>query len=386
MSNKLENIAQFISGKAFTSTDFTENPQIEGALPIIRIQNVNSDESQFKYWNKDYEERYIVTSGDLLMSLSGDFKLKIWDGPKALLNQRVVKIEINDNVNKYYLFKYLQSKIYILTNMGNSSIINNLSIKTLKNFNIELPNLTNQNKVESIIRKLDVQLSKRKEQLKLLDELSESLFIDMFGDPYLNEKKWEIGKIKDTVVKTQYGTSKKANVDKGRYPILRMNNITYNGNWDFSNLKYIDLDERDISKYLVHYGEVLFNRTNSKELVGKTAVYLEKNSVAYAGYLIKLTPNEFFNGEFIAAYLNCSYVKAVLYNMAKNIVGMANINAKELSNIDIMLPPVSLQNEFAKKIEKIEELKKKCHKSLEYYEELYETLLHKAFNGELFKE
>ena len=79
----------------------------------------------------------------------------------------------------------------------------------------------------------------------------------------------------------QYGTSKKANVDKGRYPILRMNNITYNGNWDFSNLKYIDLDERDISKYLVHYGEVLFNRTNSKELVGKTAVYLEKYKTAF---------------------------------------------------------------------------------------------------------
>lgn len=206
----------------------------------------------------------------------------------------------------------------------------------------------------------------------------------MFGDPFINNKKWKIGKIKDTVVNTQYGTSKKADLTNGQYPILRMNNITYKGGWDFTNLKYIDIEDKDVNKYLVKYGEVLFNRTNSKELVGKTAVYREQTPMAYAGYLIKLTPNENFNGVFIAMYLNSNYVKSVLYNMAKNIVGMANINAKELTNINIFLPPLSLQNEFAKKIEKIEELKKQCQKSLEYYEELYETLLHKAFNGELF--
>ncbi|MCG1086710.1 restriction endonuclease subunit S [Staphylococcus epidermidis] len=383
---KLEDVAQFISGKAFTSKDFTDTPQSEGALPIIRIQNVNSEEAEFKYWDKEYEEKYIVNSGDLLMSLSGDFKLKIWNGPKALLNQRVVKIKVKKNVNKYYLFKYLQSKIYILMNMGNSSIINNLSLKTLKNFNIELPNLTIQNNIEKVIQKLDKQLLKRKEQLKLLDELGENLFVDMFGDPFINNKKWKIGKIKDTVVNTQYGTSKKADLTNGQYPILRMNNITYKGGWDFTNLKYIDIEDKDVNKYLVKYGEVLFNRTNSKELVGKTAVYREQTPMAYAGYLIKLTPNENFNGVFIAMYLNSNYVKSVLYNMAKNIVGMANINAKELTNISIFLPPLSLQNEFAKKIEKIEELKKQCQKSLEYYEELYETLLHKAFNGELFNE
>ena len=141
-----------------------------------------------------------------------------------------------------------------------------------------------------------------------------------------------------------------------------MNNITYKGGWDFTNLKYIDIEDKDVNKYLVKYGEVLFNRTNSKELVGKTAVYREQTPMAYAGYLIKLTPNENFNGVFIAMYLNSNYVKSVLYNMAKNIVGMANINAKELTNISIFLP-LSLQNEFAKKIEKIEELKSNVKKS-----------------------
>ena len=80
--------------------------------------------------------------------------------------------------------------------MGNSSIINNLSLKTLKNFNIELPNLTIQNNIEKVIQKLDKQLLKRKEQLKLLDELGENLFVDMFGDPFINNKNGKLAKLK----------------------------------------------------------------------------------------------------------------------------------------------------------------------------------------------
>lgn len=136
-----------------------------------------------------------------------------------------------------------------------------------------------------------------------------------------------------------------------------MGNITYNGQLDFTDIKYIDLSEKDKEKYLVHNGEVLFNRTNSKELVGKTAVYKEDEPMAYAGYLIKLIPNEKANGEFIAAYMNTKYIKEKLFNMAKNIVGMANINAQELKRIEIYIPPIELQNQFADFVKQVDKLK-----------------------------
>lgn len=162
----------------------------------------------------------------------------------------------------------------------------------------------------------------------------------MFGDPALNTKGWEKGTISDVIVKTQYGTSSKADENNGEFKILRMNNITYNGQWDFSSMKYVDLDEKEQEKYLVYKGEVLFNRTNSKELVGKTAVYKEEEPMAYAGYLVKAIPNERANGEFISTYMNSKYIKSKLLNMAKNIVGMANINAEEFKKIDIYIPPI----------------------------------------------
>jgi type I restriction enzyme S subunit len=222
-------------------------------------------------------------------------------------------------------------------------------------------------------------LAMRKQQLVELDNLIKSTFYEMFGDPVKNEKGWNTGIIKDLAVKIQYGTSDKASIGKLQYPILRMNNLTYQGTMDFSDMKYIDLCEKDLGKYLVHKGEMLFNRTNSKELVGKTAVFREEKPMAYAGYLVRLVPNEKANCEFISSYLNSSYGKKLLFKMAKNIVGMANINAQELSNIKIYIPPIELQNQFANIVTKIEEQKALVKKAIDETQHLFDSLMSEYF-------
>ena len=149
---------------------------------------------------------------------------------------------------------------------------------------------------------------------------------------------------------------------------------------DFSDLKYIDLNEKEKTKYLVHKGELLFNRTNSKELVGKTAVFKEDKPMAFAGYLIKLVPNKRANSEFISAYLNSSYGKKLLKKMAKNIIGMANINAQELSSIKIYIPPITLQNQFADIVAKIEDQKDLVKKAIDETQYLFDCLMSEYFN------
>jgi hypothetical protein len=112
----------------------------------------------------------------------------------------------------------------------------------------------------------------------------------MFGDPVENPMGWENGTIRDIVTEVKYGTSKPAD-EGGQYPYLRMNNITYEGQLDVSNLKYIDVPEREIEKYIVRKGDVLFNRTNSKELVGKTCVFDLDEPMIIAGYIIRVRTN-----------------------------------------------------------------------------------------------
>jgi type I restriction enzyme S subunit len=163
-----------------------------------------------------------------------------------------------------------------------------------------------------------------------------------------------------------------------------MNNISYDGNWDFTDLKYIDLEDKDIAKYTVLPGDILFNRTNSKELVGKTAVFpANHSSMAFAGYLVRLRTNENALPEYVSAFLNSSYGKSILRHMCKSIIGMANINAQELQEIKILLPPVSLQKKFASFVAEVEHQRESMRSALTASEQLFASLSQRAFHGEL---
>lgn len=284
-----------------------------------------------------------------------------------------------------YLLRDLYYKKKVLKYQNKTTGIINIKLNEYINDTIvDIPSISEQAKIANVLDKAQALIDKRKDQLEELDKLVKSRFIGVFGDPVLNPKGWEKGKIDDIIIKTQYGTSNKADEQNGEFKILRMNNITYGGQWNFSSMKYVNLDEKEKDKYLVYKGEVLFNRTNSKELVGKTAVYKENEPMAYAGYLVKAIPNKRATGEFISAYMNTKYIKSKLFNMAKNIVGMANINAEEFKKIDVYIPPIELQNQFAKFVNKVDKLKFEMERSLKELENNFNSLMQKAFSGELF--
>ncbi|MDF7806022.1 restriction endonuclease subunit S [Pontiellaceae bacterium B12219] len=304
----------------------------------------------------------------------------------ACATSELVPLKPNpEKLNKWFLVHYLRSKQFVswASNAVAGAKMPRLTMKEFWKHEIPLPPMEEQRRIVAILDAAQALIDQRKQQIALMDQLVQSLFYDMFGDPVTNPMGWEEGMIKDLAVKTQYGTSKKAHETDGEYPILRMNNITYIGGWDFRSLKFVDFDAKEKEKYLVHKGEILFNRTNSKELVGKTAVYREETPMAYAGYLVKLIVNERADPEYISAYLNSKHGKSVLLNKAKSIVGMANINAEELKKIEINIPPITLQQEFAERVTAIEAQKTAMSASLSEQEDLFAALNQRAFRGEL---
>ena len=332
-----------------------------------------------------YLNSYQIEEDGIILGTGGNASIHYCSGRFSASTDCLVICSKNPDIYNEYLYYYLLNSIHILENGFRGAGLKHISKKYIEDIEINyIPDVNIQKKIINIINKSKILINKRKEQIEVLDELVKSKFIEMFGDPVSNPKGWEKGKIADIIIKTQYGTSNKANEENGQFKILRMGNITYNGQFDFSDMKYIDLTEDEQKKYLVYKGEVLFNRTNSKELVGKTAVYKENKPMAYAGYLVKAIPNERATGEFIAAYMNTKYVKSKLLNMAKNIVGMANINAEEFKKIDIYIPPIELQNEYIKFIKQVDKLKFEMEKSLKELEDNFNSLMQKAFKGELF--
>ncbi len=252
----------------------------------------------------------------------------------------------------------------------------------LAGLTIPLPPLPEQRRIAEILDKADALRAKRRAALAQLDSLTQSIFLDMFGDPATNPKGWPMRTIGDLLESASYGTSEKSETS-GQVAVLRMNNITRTGETDFSDLKYMNLEAREHDRYLVRTGDVLFNRTNSPELVGKTAIFREARPMAYAGYLIRLRVNVENDPEYLACFLNTGYAKRVLRGMCKSIIGMANINATEVQAIRIPQPPVRIQSEFAYRVAGVEKIKAAHRTSLAEFETLFSSLQHRAFRGEL---
>ena len=234
-----------------------------------------------------------------------------------------------------YLFYYLQT--LKLPDAGYDR-----HFKYLKRTEIVVPPLPEQRRIAAILDQADALRAKRREALAQLDELQKAIFIEMFGDPATNPKGWPTKKIGDLLESASYGTSEKSG-SEGRFPVLRMNNVTRTGEIDMSDLKYMELAESEYDRYLVKAGDVLFNRTNSAELVGKTAVYRHADKVAYAGYLIRLRTNSDNDPEYLGCFLNTAFAKRTLRGMCKSIIGMANINATEIQSMKIAQPPLAMQ-------------------------------------------
>jgi putative restriction modification system, type I similar to hsdS len=210
---------------------------------------------------------------------------------------------------------------------------------------INCPSLIEQERIVDVIEKTKNIINVRRLELDTLDNLIKARFVEMFGDPIKNPKGWKVATIGDVVTEVRYGTSKPA-VEGGKYPYIRMNNITSDGHLDLNDLKYIDIPDDEIEKCVVRKGDVLFNRTNSVELVGKTAFFDLPQDMVIAGYIIRLRLSEKMLPEVLVQYMNLEALKKILRSMAKGAVNQANINAQELQSIKLYIPDMDLQKQF----------------------------------------
>ena len=231
---------------------------------------------------------------------------------------------------------------------------------------ISVPALSEQGILVDKLKHLTQLIADKKKQLNLFDEIIKSRFIEMFGDPKRNPRKWDMVTVGDIATDVRYGTSRPA-TEGGKYPYLRMNNLTYEGYLDLTDLKHIDIPDNEVEKCVVRNGDVLFNRTNSVELVGKTCVYNLDSDMIIAGYIIRVRIDDRVLPVILSSYLNSTVMKEQLRSMAKGAVNQANINAQELRSIPIYLPPITLQHEFATFVEQVDKSKFENHNFISGY-------------------
>jgi len=216
---------------------------------------------------------------------------------------------------------------------------------------IPLPPLEEQRRIVDVLNRAAGIRRLREAALAKARDTIPALFLSMFGDPATNPKGWPVMTVGEVLASAQYGTSRKADSNVDGIPVIRMGNVTFDGYLLTTDLKFVQLPESELGDLRLIPGDVLFNRTNSKELVGKTALWDGRFDAVAASYFIRLrTRPDLANGEFVWAFMNSSFMKRRLFETARGAIGQANMNTKELRAFKLPLPPLALQQQFAARL------------------------------------
>lgn len=197
---------------------------------------------------------------------------------------------------------------------------------------------------------------------------------------------WQWASVDELVAITQYGSSSKTSDDASGVPVLRMGNIQ-RGEIDWSSLKYLPPDHAEFPYLFLQAGDVLFNRTNSFELVGKSAVFRGSDRpVSYASYLIRLRCSAILP-DLLVRYVNSQYGRAWIDQVASQQVGQANVNGSKLKALGVPLPPPAEQVEMLRLLDiafaRADRLEAEAARARALLDRLESSLLAKAFRGEL---
>ena len=362
-----------------------------GQSPDSNSYNDDGDGVPFFQGNADFGERYpitrkwctaptkMATPNDILISVRAPIGAMNYAKESCCIGRGLAALTPDKSkVSSEFIFWLMKCKNQELNSKGTGSTFKAIGRKVLEETLVPNITLEKQTEYSAILERVYAVIQARKTELQKLDELVKARFVEMFGIYPANQMGWETGKIRDTVADVRYGSSRPA-VDGGKYPYLRMNNITYGGELDLSDVKRIDVPENELDKCTVRRGDVLFNRTNSKELVGKTCVYDRDEMMVLAGFVIRVRVNDRVLPEFLSAFLNTDFSKKTLSEMCKAAIGQANINAQEMQNIGLYLPPLELQRQFVQFKKQIDKSKVVVQKALDEAQTLFDSLMQQYF-------
>lgn len=291
-----------------------------------------------------------------------------------------------DAVLPEYVFSFIRQKAFrdrAASAFVGTGGLQRVPTDFLSRVKIPLPTLPEQRRIVHVLKQTEL-VAKAKQSIgEQIDQLVKAAYWQHFSAWYTTEGLIDPVRIRDCVADSQYGVSE-AMEEQGPHAVLRMNSITSNGWMNLSDLKYADLSEKDIQSTELQDGDLLFNRTNSRELVGKCAIWRPvPGKFSFASYLVRLRLKPKMLPEYLWATLNSAYGKYRLFNSAKQAVSMANISPTDLGRMTVPLPPLSLQEQFAKFVRSFEELRARMLSNVEAYSELKNVVLGQALIGQL---
>ncbi len=381
---KLGDVAEIILGQSPESKSY--NTQGEG-LPFFQGKTEFTD--WFPIPNKwCTEPKKIAEPFDVLLSVRAPVGPTNIAKEKCCIGRGLAAIRYAD-CYKYVLY-YLRSVSKYLESKATGTTFSSISGDTIKNLPIPLPPLPTQHAIVSRIETLFAELDKVVQHLRTAQQQLKTYRQAVLNHWLNNEEgKWEMVKLGEVIEKPTYGTSKKCDYDIVGTGVLRIPNIG-NGYIIDDDLKFAVFSDEEKEKYSLKEGDLLTIRSNgSVDLVGKCALISSKEEkYLFAGYLIRLRPFPAkVNSKFLSLTLESHKLRIQIEDKAKSTSGVNNINSVEIQNLEIPLPPLAEQQRIVKEIEsrlsQAEAAEASIAEALQKTEALRQSILKKAFSGEL---
>lgn len=384
-------------------TDGTHHspPIVSEGIPYVTAKHIKSDGIRFfeNPWYISPEDHAAIYSrcdpkkGDVLYikdgATTGIAAVNEYDFPFSMLSSVALLRPHADQCEPRYLCHWLNSplaKEYFIGQMGGAAI-KRLTLAKIKRFEMPLPPLSEQKRIAEILDRAESLRRQRSAALALLDELTQSIFLDMFGDAEVQGSKWPVRRVVEYVDEFQGGKSLESTDDNdSRCRVLKVSAVT-GMKFRPCESKPIDDDYQPPDEHYVRNGDLLFSRANTTELVGAVAYVTNcPQNLLLPDKLWRFVwkNDKTVHPLFIWYLFQTRSVRREIGNRATGTSGsMKNISKAKLFGIPTILPPFDLQQAFADRIKAIEQMHDRLKESLGELDQLFAALQYRAFRGEL---
>ncbi len=350
---------------------------------IMGASNIKNGQFEIERWTD--APTVIGKKGDIVLSVKGTVGQHfILNEEEVHLSRQVMALRVKEGFLNEYINFFLQYYINKLSSKAKGMIP---GITREDILFIEVPNfdLERQLAVINVLKKALSLINKRKAQIEALNQLTQSVFLEMFGDPFSNIKMWNKGKLENLVFKITDGEHNNPLFIDSGYPMIMAKNVLSDG-IDFNNISFISNDDliRFRKKCNPELNDLLV--VSRGATIGRTCVVNTDREFALMGSVILIKMNsDLMNSIFLKTLLSHPYYKNKLLSTSGSSAQQA-IYLKDLKKLEIIKPDINLQNEFANIVTQIEKRKDLINKGLTELELIFNSLMQRAFKGELFNE
>lgn len=374
---RLGDIATYINGFAF-------KPEDRGTvgLPIIRIQDLTGNAYDLGFYAGNYPERIEINDGDVLISWSASLGVYVWDKGKALLNQHIFKVVFDKcEVNREYFVYAVRYKLKEMESKTHGATMKHIVKKDFDNTLIPFPTLEEQKNIANLLDKISTIILVRQQQLQKLDELVKARFVELFGNPVINNKGWNVSDLGQLTIKIGSGATPKGGKEAYQtdgISLIRSMNV-HNGKFEYKELAHIsDEQAARLENVAVEKNDVLLNITGAS--VARSCVVPTNVLPARVNqHVCIIRCKDSIMPDFINSLLIDDNYQDLLWSIAGSGATREAITKQQVESLQIILPPISKQEEFSKFINRVDKSKVAVQKSLDEAQLLFDSLMQHYF-------